>query len=294
MSDRGLREAELIILNAPFEERGWERAVTGIAAATGSHAAQLLGLGGPLLLPLNIFVGPPASFRHYIERAEMHGPCNWRVGTATVAMSIQHEPQYDAYRRTHQTSDYDDAASEMDIPYGCQSALMLDHNGLIGLALLRGRRDGRCTAETLDRFARLRHHVARSVRVQLALDGEAAELMVGDLAPLHGATLLLDRHGSLAALTPAAEEALGEKGPLRLCGLAVRLREPQEDRPFQQALARLLASDGISGPLVHQARVGRSTHQPEGAWRLFITRLPHRPHGLGFDPHLALTVKAAA
>jgi hypothetical protein len=291
LSDSRLRDAELAILNAPFEEGGWERAVESIAAATGSASAQLLGIGGPLLLPLNVFTGAPASFQHYIRDPQLHGACNWRIGSTRGVMTVQHEADYQAYRALHDTEDYDDAASDMDIPYGCQSALLLDRENLLGLALMRSRRDGPCDAETLTRFTSLRHQLARAVRMQIALDGEAAELMVGDLGALHGATLLLNRHGNLCALTPAAEPMLEDGGPLLLSGLRVRMRDPQENRLFQHALGRLLASDGRSETLVHQGRVGRSADLPHGAWALFITRLPHRSHGLGFDAQVAVSLK---
>lgn len=284
-----LREAELAILNAPFAERGWERAVAAVAAATRSHAAQLLGIGGPLTIPLNVFVGPPAEYRHYIESAELHGPCNWRVGSTTVPMAIQYEADYAAYRAFHHTEHYDDVASEMDIPFGCQSALLMDSRSLIGIAILRGRRDGPCGAETIARFTALRSQLARAVKMQIALDGEAAELMVGEMGSLVGATILLDRHGGIAALTPAAQGLLDGEGPLRLCGVSVELPDPAENARFGQMMARLLKAGNAD---VAEMRVGRAPDRPRGAWRLFVTRLPHRPdHGLGFDPHLALTLK---
>lgn len=289
MSDRALRQAELRILNAPFAERGWETALEAVAEVTRSQAAQLLGIGGPLLIPLNIFVGPSASYRHYLEDAALHGPCNWRVGSTTTPMTIQHEGDYAAYRLTHETSDYDDAVSDMDIQYGCQSALMLDPRNMIGLALLRGRGDGPSTSDTLSRFAYLRHQVARAVRMQIALDGEASELMVGDLEGVHGATLLLDRHGCIAALTRAAEQMLGD-GPLRLVGLAVELNDPAENTRFVRLMAQLLR--GKSAVDAVHMRVGCSARHPRGQWQLFITSLPERlGHGLGFEPRLALTLK---
>jgi len=293
MSSRVLREAELSILNAPFEERGWERALVAIAEATGSHAAQLLGIGGPLLVPLNIFVGPPASFRNYIGDPELHGRCNWRVGSTTVPMAIQHEEHYRAYRSTQPTSDYDDAASEMDIPFGCQSALILDEHNLLGLAVLRGRRDGPCDDEVLSRFAHLRHQVSRAVQTQIALDGEASQLMLGNLHSLQGATILLDRHGCIAAMSPSAEALFTEGGPFRLSGITVELRDRRENEQLNMMLARVFQAEYSSH--VERARIGRRPSDPAGRWGLFVTRLPRRlDHGLGFDPYVALTAKAAS
>ena len=43
------------------------------------------------------------------------------------------------------------------------------------------------------------------MRVQLALDGEAAELMLGELATIHCKVVLLDRHGCLSAVSGSAD-----------------------------------------------------------------------------------------
>lgn len=288
-----LRETELAILNAPFDELGWERAVTAIVEATASSGAHLLGMGGPLLLPLNVCVGIH-GIEPYLGDPRFHGESNWRVGSVTLPMAIQHEPHYAVYRQRHDTSDYDDAASDLDIMFGCQSALLLDSQNLLGLALMRGRRDGPCTDEALRRFAALRQQLARAVRMQMALDGEAAEMMLGDFESLHGVTLLLDLLGNLCALTPAAERLFDEEGPLGLSGLAVELRDRSENRRLQRVLARMLASDSHRDAMVHEMRIGPRDSCPGGVWRLFVVRLPHRQNGLGFDPHLAITLKRAA
>lgn len=279
-----LKAAELALLNAPFEERGWERAVLAVAEATGSGAAHLLGLGGPLLLPLNTFAGEVGGIEKYAHDPRFHGAINWRVGTTTTPMAIQHEADYAAYRRLHDTADYDDAASDLDIQYGCQSAVLLDQHNLLGIALLRSRRDGPCTAETLKRFALLRTYLARAVRLQLALDGETAELMLGDMGALHSATFLLDRHGAMSALSPAAEPLFEEGGPFRIDALMPRVRCRQADARFQLALGRIYRANGESAGAVEQLGVG--------AWRVAIVGLPARAHGLGFDPHVAVTVRA--
>ena len=281
-------EAALAILNAPFEERGWERAVGAICEATGCHGAHLLGVGGPLVLPLNIVSGLDENIHKYLGNAHLHGRVNWRVGSTTVPMAIQHDIHYAAYRAANDTADYDDAASELDMPFGCQAIVLGDESMFLGIAMMRGRREGPCTPETLGSFAALLPRLQRSVRMQLALDGEAAELMLGDMAALHGATILLDRLGSLSAMTSAAEAAFEEDGPLMLAGLAVRVRDPAQDGRFQRALARLLKCNDVLSTPLHQMNVSLR----DRSWQLVIMRLPDREHGLGFDPHLAVTLRA--
>lgn len=287
-----VREAELALLNAPFDPGGWDGAIAAVAAATGSSGAQLIGVGGPLVIPLNVVVGNFVGPWQHFSDARLYGSCNWRINTVGVQGSIQHEQHFAAYAAGHDTADYDDAVADLDVPFGCQSAFLIDPDRLVGLSLLRRQRDGACDADTLRRFAHLRIQAGRAVRMQLALDGEAAALMLGTMSAMASATILLDRHGNIAAMTDAAELLFEPGGPLRRDMLAPRLRHREEDRLLSAAMARLLAHDG-HGAHVHRARVGRGADCPAGGWELYLVRLPAREHGLGFDAHLALTFKPA-
>jgi hypothetical protein len=285
-----VREAELAILNAPFEQQGWDRAVAAICQATRCHGAHLLGMGGPLTFALDIVSGLDSKIHRYLGDRHLHGTVNWRVCSTTVPMAIQHDGHYAAYRAAHDTADYDDAVADLDMPFGCQRVLLGDETMFLGIAMMRGRREGPCSADTLTAFDHLSRQLQRSVRAQLALDGEAAELMLGDMAGLHGATILLDRLGSLVAMTPAAEAAFEEGGPMTLAGLGVRLLDPVADRRFQGALARLLAHDGDTSAPLHEMRLSSGGQ----SWQLVVLRLPAREHGLGFEPRLAVTLRTEA
>jgi PAS domain-containing protein len=168
---------------------------------------------------------------------------------------------------------------------------MLDSGGLVGLALLRSSRDGPCTPEVLAAFARVAHQAHRAVRVQLALGQERGEAMLSSLAQSGEMTLLLDRHGRLVAMTEAAEALFDCPLGLRLDGLSIRLEQGHDDRALKAAVGRLLASDGVDGPVVHQTVVGRSDQRPEGLWRLFLTRIPVRHDVIGVEAQLALTLR---
>lgn len=284
MSVASLRETEIAILNAPLRDRGWERALESIAQTTRSSGAHLLGIGGPLLIPLNVFVGNFAGYEPYFSNADLHGRSNWRVGSTAEPMAIQVEADYDAYRRKHDTADYDDAVSDLDIPFGCQSAMLIDSGRMVGVALLRSRRDGPCDADTLEAFRRFRYQASRAARMQLALANEAATLMLGNLETVACATLLLDRSAMICALTAVAEQALDD-GPFRVSNNRFGLRDPVADHHLQRAFARLLAGDGYNDALLHQVRIDGER------WDVTVARLPSHPHGLGFEPALAVTLR---
>ncbi len=107
-------------------------------------------------------------------------------------------------------------------------------------------------------------------------------------------TLLLDGQGRLVAMTEAAEILFDHPAGLRLDGLSVRLSDRAEDRSLQAAAGRLLASDGVWGPVLHEAVAGRCPAAPQGQWRLFLTRLPAETDLLQVGPQLALTLRPAA
>ena len=290
-----LRETELAILNAPFEGQGWRRAVEMISSACHSSAANLVGFGGPLGISLNLFTGRESDrAAGYFSRPELWGRCNWRVNSVGAPMTVQHEAHYAAYRDREETSEYDDAVSDLDMPFGCQSPLIADSRSFLGLALLRSRRDGSCDAITVERFSKLIRHLNRAIRVELALEGEAAELMVGETGGLTTATVLLDRYGCVSALTPAAESLAEENGAFRLCGLTFQLRDAAANRLMENAMRTLLSGGSAAEGQVIEVRAGRTAAAPKGRWIASVVRLPRREHGLGFDPHLAVTFKEAA
>jgi len=289
--DNRLRQAELAFLNAPFSPEGWAVAMGELAAVTRTRVAQLIGVGGPLALPLNLLTEQLHDPHGHLNNPVIYGPANWRINTTRQAMTLEHEPHYQAYREQRGWSFYDDAVSDLDLPHGCQSALMLDSNGIVGISLLRSSKEGPCTAEVLDSFSYLARHAQRALRVQLALGHEAADLMLSGLHGRREATILLDRYGLVCAMSEAAEALFDIPDGLRLEGHALRLPNPYEDRALVAAMHRLLSSDGVQGPVLHQSRIGLSPGWPGGRWRLFITRLPRVPHHFHFEPQLAVTLK---
>ncbi len=290
--DQRVRDAEIAFLNAPFNEEGWLQALRLMAFATGGEVAQLCGGGPGLALSFNYFSQDRHDPHGHLINPAMYGEENWRINCSIGgARTIQDERHYDAYRDGRRTAYYDDAVSDLDLPFGCQTPLMLDNEGLVGLALLRSSRDGRCTPDTLAAFARIARQAHRAVRVQLALGQEGGEQMLAGLRDTGEMTILLDRQGQVVAMTQAAETLFDCPTGLHLDGLAVRLANQAEDRAFRAALKRLLASDGRDGPILHEAAAGRCESQPQGHWRLLLTRLPSSADLLGFAAQFALTLR---
>ena len=292
--ERAVHQAELAFLNAPFNPDGWMTAVELLATATGSAVAQLCGgSSSGSGLSFNLFSKDFDDPHGHLTNPLLYGPTNWRFFCRMGgARSIQHEWHYAEYREGRKTGYYDDAVSDLDLPYGCQSPLILEAGGnLIGLALLRSTRDGSCTPDVLHAFTRISHQAHRAVRVQMALGQSQGEDMLQAIVASGEMTLMMDRQGHLLAMTEAAEALFDCINGLRLDGLRVRLAGTGDDQALQAAMGRLLASDGFGGPVLYQGRAGCSADQPEGRWQLFLTRIPAERDVLGMEAQLALTLR---
>jgi hypothetical protein len=288
--DQRLREAELDFLNAPFEAEGWRHAIERMAEVTRSAVGQLCGFASGLSLPYNLLSADLHDPHGHLHNPDLYGPDNWRVAVTRGVMTVQHDVHYADYRACNRPSFYDDACSDLDVPYGCQTALARSGSNILGLALLRSRKDGPCSGDVLTNFARLAYQAQRAMRVQIALGQQSAELMLTGIRAQLEATILLDRFGNLAAHSEAAEPLFDTPHGLRLNGLRVMPAVKAEADAFDSAMARLLASDGLIGPIVHDFRFGRSAARPAGRWRGLLVRLPRSQCELGFAPELALTV----
>jgi hypothetical protein len=288
--DGRLREVELAFLNAPFNPGGWRHALEKLAAVTGSKLAQLCGGSPGAELDFNFFSGDCHDPHRHLTNPTLYGPENWRISCAQGARTIQDERHYAAYREAHPRGYYDDAVSDLDLPFGCQTALLLDSNGLFGLALLRSSRDGLCTADTLDCFRSVARQAHRAVRAQIALGEEAAELMVAGVTGRRECTILLDRFANVLAMTEAAEQLFEGPGGLSMRGLRLTLSHAAEEQALYAAFKRLLADDRLGGPMIHDTVIGRSSTWPSGRWRAVLVRLMPRQVGLSFEPALALTL----
>ena len=289
--DSQLQQAELALLNAPFEADGWRKAVRAIGEATGTEVVQLVGVGGPLRVAFNVMSAMPDDPHGHMRNMSLLGPGNWRIAVTDKAMAIRHEEHYRAQWVGRGSTDYDDAMSDLDFQFGCHAALLHETHSFTRLGLLRSRREGPCSPEVLQRFACLAQQAERSIRAQLALGEDSAQLMLGGLDGRHEATFLLDRTAQLCALTEAAEAALSQGSGATIEGFTFKLADAAEDAAFGAAFARLMSSDPARDAFIHETRVGRSADFPQGRWRLVAARLPDLPHAFGFEPAVAVTLR---
>lgn len=280
-----LRQTEAALLNAPFEAGGWQRALTMLASATHSRGANFLCIGGRTPT-LNLYCGyTDQEVAKTFSTPHLWGPNNWRIGTARRAFEVQADENYQAYRRTVRTDDYDDATQDIDMPFGCQTLFDRAEESFVGVAILRGRRDGPCEARTIARFRRLIQPMYQAVRAEEALAGEGVRVALGQWADIATPVMLINRHRWLCGLSAAAEPLL-EEGPFGLRAGQVGLRDPRDHVRWLQLVHHLLGDDPKFA--VAPARM-RLVSDP--AATLTAVRLNTAGSELGFGPSLSIVLE---
>ena len=285
-----LRETELALINAPFAPGGWQTAIEMVASATWSRGANLVCLGNSAP-SLNLLSGcDHDQVDRILSDPAMWGPQNWRVGTASQPFEIQHDVHYREYREQRPASDYDEAALELDMPHGCQTIFSRDVAGFIGLAIIRGHREGPMDPDSVSRFEHLSHIIGRALRLEMSLAGNGISLALGQFQRVRDAVIVVNRHGWACGMSRTAERMVDRGGPVIQRGAFIGLANPIDDFRFQQLLAFMLHKD---------PQCGHAVKLKIGAWGgghfiLTLTHLPPARLELGFEPRLSIMIRPTA
>jgi hypothetical protein len=282
-----LTETKLAVRNAPFVDGGWLRAIDMVARATRSRGANLVCLGGAVP-SLNMIAGfDQAEVDRYFSDPAMWGRSNWRVGVTTQPFEVQHDEHYRGYRKRHGSGDYCAASHQLDMPYGCQTIFSQNVAGFIGLAVMRGKRDGAADPSMVGRFQHLIVDLGRALRAEMAMAGQGTKLRFDALEQSSAPLVLLNKHGWVCGMSDAGLEHLEGGVPLVLRGARISAASEIDDRQLQRLIDRFShASHRGSGParLLLQPREGT-------LWRLHLVPLPAGELALGFDASLAIRIE---
>lgn len=271
-------------LGAAIEPARWLDVLQELAEQTGSDHAQLIGVGPNFSLGFNWVSDMDAAAHALADRAELMAPStNYRVatGVSQSLRTIAWEESYDAIKPRLVDDAYLDLCSDLRIPFGCQTNLIVEPDGLVGFALLRSQRNGATTAETRALFASVCSSAGAAVALQLGLEREGYKLVAGALEAMSIACFVLDRSMAVRGASRAAEDLLAN-GTLMLVDGYVASPSP--------AVQRLLAkatNDVMNGKL---AATSVATPDCAGALTLKIHRLPAREWNMGFAPYAILIV----
>ncbi|OWK28568.1 helix-turn-helix transcriptional regulator [Sphingomonas mucosissima] len=272
-------------LEAAIEPARWLDVLQRVAQQTQSKHAQIIGVGPSFSFGFNWVNDMDASAHAAADRAELMAPTiNFRVaaGATRPPQTISWEDDYAALRPSLADQSYLDLCSDLDIPFGCQTNLLVEDDGLIGFALLRAHRNGPTDAETRAMFARVCASAGAAVALQVALERESYKLVAGSFEAMNLACFVLDRTMSVRAISRGADALLAD-GTLRLADGRVAAPSLAVQRRLTAAMAT------IGERRAGAASVAAPT--PAGVLMLKVHRLPDREWNMGFAPFAILIAK---
>lgn len=279
-----------LFLTAALEPDRWPDALSSMANHCGAARGQLIGIGGARDIPFNIVSDMDA--RHFPDFITVGGASprlNFRIAANSRAVAhgnydgVLFEKHYDDEMPLLEADSYRQWCDEIDIPFGCQTNLVVDRVGLVGFATLRRRKEGRSTARQRKVFAEAAVAARRAVRLQERIEGEQAKLLAGAFEAIAATAFVLDARGRVQAMTGSAER-LVSSGDLSLRDR--RLEAPGTPLSLGQAVQALVADQGSRHVRLQiEGLGGRPARFIEGF------RLPARPWSLGHLPHAILLDK---
>lgn len=290
MATREAIDWDDLFMTAALEPTRWVESLGVMASHTGSRSGQMIGIGGAREIPFNLVSNfEPAHLREFVDIGGGSPDLNFRIAANEQYCArgrydtVLHERHYDAVIDTLRSDHYVRWCEDRDIPFGCQTNLVVDRVGLVGFAMLRSRQDGRSTPAQRRTFAHAAQAARRAVRLQERIEGEQAKLLAGAFDSIGVAAFIIDARGRLLSHTAGAEQHL-ERGEIRLSG--AMLEASAQPLSVAQAVAALTAAPGMAHVRLRLDPVG--DHPP-----VFLEgfRLPERPLSLGRLPHAILIAR---
>ncbi|MBY4637070.1 helix-turn-helix transcriptional regulator [Sphingopyxis sp. XHP0097] len=287
MGRRAEPDWDEIFMQAALQPETWLDALDALARHTGSSHGQLIGVGGAREIPFNLVTNfAPGLVEHFAEQGWGAETQNFRVAASNRHVErgyydpVLHEDHYDAVMPGLASLEYVEWCEEIGIPFGCQTNLVIDKFGVIGLATLRNRKDGRTTADQRRRFASGATAARRAVRLQEKIEGEQAKLMAGAFDAINVSAFIVDARGHLLAHTSGAESLL-KSGDVRLAGASIDAAGAP--LTLGQAVQALIVDDGFD-----HVRTSLPVRRNRPAVIIEGFRLPRRDWSLGKLPHAIL------
>jgi len=280
-----------IFFGAALEPARWLEALDQLANHTGATHGQLIGVGNARDIPFNLLSHfSAADSQEFIDIGGGSPELNFRIAACNERIAkgdydgIVFEKDYDAAIPLLRSRRYLDFCERVDIPFGCQTNLVIDRGGLVGLATLRTRKDGRTTAPQRRVFAQAASAARRAVRLQERLEGDQALLLAGAFDAIRATAFVLDSQGRVQAMTQGAEHLIAAGR------IALRGRHLEADGTPLSLAQGVAALVGYTGLDHLQLRIDHT--DPGSPVFLEGFRLPRRGWSLGRLPQAILVAKS--
>ena len=198
---------------APFSPKGWQDALSKLAAATGSRSAQLIGFSSG---PAHFFNCVADPERDRIDDCIAYGggspDVNPRLlaGLTSSAMRVLTDSDVMSSSKRRRHPFYAEVLPRSGTAFFCATSLIRERNMTVGLAVLRRRREGEIQAEHKRLFGLIAYHARTAFRTHMLLEDQGALLLAGALEAASLSAFLCDSSGHVRAMTPSAEALLTE------------------------------------------------------------------------------------
>lgn len=272
--------------NAALETGGWGKALQTLASGTGAGRAQLIGFGSAGGLHFSHVSDVETILDEDVAAGVADPSESWRLASSRGVLEIISETDYARTRPRMLSGAYDEYCNRWDIPFGSQTILLATETLSVGIATLRGQRDGVSTEDQLALFRAAMPAAQASVRMQRALDSQGAELALGGIDALGSAVFMLDGVGRVMAMSHVAAEALG-LGLVRVVHHHLATTTGETDRWLQQAIRKALASN-----LASPSRRWLPSHlERHSGATCEVFSLARREWDMGFRPSVMVVLK---
>lgn len=269
---------------AALGQTSWDFALAVLAAATGSKAGELVGLG---VTPMHVITEVSPEQLAVFASVGGHDPAlNPRVRSGISAQPMvvldQADIEVGSDGRLHRPLEA--SLEAFDVPFACLTTLKKTETSLLGLSVLRTRKSGNVSPEQKAMFTLGAHHARNAMHMHMALERRSLDLTIAGLESLGVAALVLDRTGAVKAWSAPADLLL-KRGLLKID--QDRLRLPNgADRALTLAIgaARAPASEGGHPP--------RSVLTQDEAGLPFMIEVMAMPDRHGFPWSAAVLVVA--
>lgn len=282
--------------NAAVDGTQWYSALDDLAAATGSRSGELISIGRDAAVPINLITNlDPVALEQFNAMRGGDPAVNPRVraGMNAPVLKVIAEADFITPDEQLRHEHYQEFAYPWDIPFICLTTLERHEDLLIGLAVLRSKREGHITPEQRAVFASLAPHVRAAVRMQLALEGNGAALVRGTLEALTVPAFVCDRFGRVQAMTTLAEQIVCGDGGLQLVNRRLRALCEADDKALSAAIATAARGLRAPGAPLNQTVIVRSSSEAQAPVVLDVMALPSAALEFSAGPRVVVVARGS-
>jgi DNA-binding CsgD family transcriptional regulator len=215
----------------------------------------------PLNLLTNVDPGLPAAFIAAGGADPRVNPRR-RAGIARPPLAVVAESDFITPHECKRDAHYQEFAIPWDVPYICLTTLERRSDLLVGLAVIRTRRQGHIDARGRRAFASIAPHVRAAVRTNLALGDHADAVLSDALETLSIPAFICDSAGIVKRFTPAAEALVASQRGLQLKLGRLTAQQPAEALALADSIAAATSERCAGSPAGRPVVVHAPEHGP--------------------------------